>query len=78
MGFWEVLLILIIAFLVVGPKKVPEIARTMGKGARWLKKSYTDFKVALAKDFDVTEDSTNNSMWNKKKIKHRRAFARAA
>jgi Sec-independent protein secretion pathway components len=67
MGFWEVLLILIIAFLVVGPKKVPEIARTMGKGARWLKKSYTDFKVALAKDFDVTEDSTNNSMWNKKK-----------
>jgi len=65
MGFWEVLLILIIAFLVIGPQKVPEIARAMGKSARWLKKSYTDFKVALTKD--ITENNTSNSSWNKKK-----------
>jgi len=65
MGFWEVLLILIVAFIVVGPQKIPEIARTMGKGARWLKKSYTDFNVAITKDF--TENNTSDSSWNKKK-----------
>jgi Tat protein translocase TatB subunit len=69
MGFWEVLLILIIAFLVVGPQKVPEIARAIGKGSRWLKKSYTDFKVAITKDIteNTTENNTNSSSWNKKK-----------
>ena len=65
MGFWEVLLILIIAFLVIGPQKVPEIARAIGKGTCWLKKSYTDFKIAITKD--ITENNTTNSSWNKKK-----------
>lgn len=65
MGFGEVLLILIIAFIVIGPKKIPEIARAMGKGARQLKKSYTDFKLSITKD--ITEDNTGNSSWNKKK-----------
>jgi Tat protein translocase TatB subunit len=65
MGLWEVLLILVIAFLVIGPQKIPEIARAMGKGARWLKRSYTDFKVAITKD--ITENNTSNSSWNKKK-----------
>ena len=69
MGFWEVLLILIVAFIVVGPQKIPEIARTMGKGARWLKKSYTDFKVSITKDIteNITENNTSDSSWNKKK-----------
>lgn len=74
MGFWEVVLILVVAFLVVGPAKVPEVARAMGKGNRWLKRNYTDFKVAITKELDINEgntsnsvDSTNNSVWNKKK-----------
>ena len=65
MGFWEVVLVLIIGFLVVGPQKLPEIARELAKGVRWLKKSYTDFKVAITKD--IAESDTSNPSWNKKK-----------
>lgn len=65
MGFWEVVLILIVALLVVGPHKLPEIAKELGKGVRWIKKNYTDFKVAISKD--LTESDTNNPSWNKKK-----------
>jgi Tat protein translocase TatB subunit len=50
MGFWELVLVLIILFLVVGPKKLPEVARELGKGVRWLQKNYTDFKVAVTKE----------------------------
>jgi Tat protein translocase TatB subunit len=64
MGFGEVVLILIVALFVFGPHKLPEIARELGKGARWLKKSYTDFKVAITQD--ITENGANKSSWNKK------------
>ena len=31
-GGWEMLLIGVVALLVFGPKRLPELARTMGKG----------------------------------------------
>ncbi|MCB1756221.1 MAG: twin-arginine translocase subunit TatB [Gammaproteobacteria bacterium] len=30
-GFWEILLIGVVALLVIGPEKLPEVARTVGK-----------------------------------------------
>jgi sec-independent protein translocase protein TatB len=65
MGFWEVILILLLAFIFVGPQKLPEIAREMGKGARWLKKNYTDFKVTMAKE--LSEDNADTQQCNKTK-----------
>ena len=65
MGFWEIFLILVIALIVISPQKLPEIAKEMGKGIRWLKKSYVEFKVALTKD--INENDTTGSLWNKKK-----------
>jgi len=37
-GFGEVLLILVIALIIWGPKRLPEIARTMGRTVRTLKR----------------------------------------
>lgn len=34
-GFWEILLIGVVALLVIGPEKLPEVARTVG---RWVAK----------------------------------------
>lgn len=65
MGFWEVILILLLAFIFVGPQKLPSVARELGKGARWLKKNYTDFKVAVAKEVDGV--STDTERWDKTK-----------
>jgi sec-independent protein translocase protein TatA len=38
-GFPELLVILVIALLVLGPKKLPEAGRAMGKGMREFKDS---------------------------------------
>jgi sec-independent protein translocase protein TatB len=67
MGFWEVLVILLIAFIIVGPQKLPTIARELGKSIRWLQKSYNDFKVTAARELDISEDNKSNSQWNKRK-----------
>ncbi len=37
LGTQELILIFIVAFLVFGPKKLPELGRTLGKGIRELK-----------------------------------------
>jgi len=65
MGFWELVLIMIILFLVVGPKKLPEVARELGKGVRWLRKNYTDFKVAVTRE--ANEANTDVQEWKKTK-----------
>ncbi len=38
-GFQEIVLILALALLIFGPKKIPEIARSLGKGFREFKQS---------------------------------------
>jgi sec-independent protein translocase protein TatA len=39
MGFWELLLIVIVIFAVFGGKRIPEIMGAFGKGIRSFKKS---------------------------------------
>ena len=47
-GAPELIVILVIALLVLGPKKLPEVGRSVGKGMR-------EFKESLAGN-DSTED----------------------
>ena len=39
LGTPEIILILVLAFLVFGPKRLPELARSIGEGIREFKKS---------------------------------------
>lgn len=43
-GLPEMIFIMVIALLVFGPKKLPEIGRTVGKAIREFKKSTDDIK----------------------------------
>jgi TatA/E family protein of Tat protein translocase len=43
-GGWEVLVILFVVLLVFGPKKIPEVARGIGRGMRELRRISTDFQ----------------------------------
>ncbi len=40
-GIWEILILLIVALLVFGPKRLPEMGRSLGRGLREFKDSVT-------------------------------------
>ena len=44
LGFSEMLVIFIVALLVFGPKKLPELGKSLGKGIRELKKATEELK----------------------------------
>ena len=43
-GGWEVLLIFLVVLLLFGAKKLPELAKGLGKGINEFKKASTDIK----------------------------------
>lgn len=49
-GIQEALVILAVALLVLGPTKLPGVARTLGKGLRELRKASDDLRTALMFD----------------------------
>jgi sec-independent protein translocase protein TatB len=55
MGMPEIILILAIALIVLGPKKLPEIAKALGRGIAEFKKATHDFKESLDVEDDLKE-----------------------
>ncbi len=55
-GPWEVLLLLMLALLLFGAKRLPEIGRSMGKGLREFKDSVSTNKADLLGDDDDDDD----------------------
>lgn len=47
LGFMEILLVLVVALLLFGAKRLPEIGASMGKGIREFKRSVTDVERNL-------------------------------
>ena len=57
LGTQELIVIFIVAFLVFGPKKLPELGRTLGKGIRELKSAMRGVKESLEEaGEEVTEE----------------------
>ncbi len=56
LGFFEILVILIVALLVVGPEKLPEYARKFGKIVRDLRKMTSNFTGEVTKSLDMEDD----------------------
>ena len=55
LGFQEMILIFIIALIIFGPKKLPEIGRTIGKALGEFKKATDDFKNTVEREVRVDE-----------------------
>ncbi len=63
-GFTEIGFILFIAFLLFGPKKLPEIARVLGKGMGELRRASNELKFSLEEEIrnlDRKDDDTYSS-----------------
>jgi sec-independent protein translocase protein TatA len=51
-GMPELILIFIVALIVFGPKKLPDIGKSLGKGLAEFKKASDDFKQSIQKEVD--------------------------
>lgn len=47
MGWMEILLIMAIGLIVIGPEKLPELAKTLGKAMGELKRATSDLKESV-------------------------------
>jgi Tat protein translocase TatB subunit len=63
-GFQELLVIFIVALLVFGPKRLPELGKSLGKGLAELKKAFQDVKDQVETEFKET-DITHHESINK-------------
>ena len=64
-GFSELILILLVAFVVVGPKDLPKVARAMGRGVRWIKTFIKDFQEETGLGEVVDEFKRPRAIWKK-------------
>src|SRR5205085_8766159 len=55
LGLPELLLIFIVALIVFGPRRLPEIGRTLGKALGEFKKATDDFKSTIEREVHVDE-----------------------
>ena len=58
-GPMEIVIIMVIALIVLGPKKLPEMGRSVGRGMR-------EFKNAVSMDTSDNDDSESESRRSKK------------
>ena len=69
----ELLVILVVALLVIGPKRLPDLARTIGRTLRDFKKATSDFEDSIDidpveehHDSDITEEKNANKKISEK------------
>ncbi len=52
LGFGEILVILLVALIVFGPRRLPEMGRTMGRSLREFRRAAADLRSELKLDVD--------------------------
>jgi sec-independent protein translocase protein TatB len=55
LGFGEILIILVLALVLLGPQKLPEVAKQLGKGLRDFKKASDDLKSQFEQELYADE-----------------------
>jgi len=57
-GTAEILIVLVIALLLLGPKEIPKIARTLGRGMRELERAKDELKQSI--EFEAEKDEADS------------------
>ena len=55
MGMGEILLVIVVALIIWGPSKIPEIARTIGAVMSTLRKTSFDLTTQIKKELELEE-----------------------
>jgi len=60
-GTPEIIIIVVVALLVFGPKRLPDIGKSLGKGLREFKKATSEFKDQMNNPMDDKTDGKNDT-----------------
>ena len=52
-GMQEILIILVVALVIIGPKRLPDLAKTLGKGFAEFKKAADDLQDTVRRDLET-------------------------
>ena len=55
-GMPELVVILVIALIVIGPQKLPDLARSLGKGLAEFKRATEDFKQNIEEEVKAADE----------------------
>lgn len=56
-GLLEIVVVMIVALIVIGPDRLPEVARGLGKAFRMLRKLFNEFKEIWDGITDIPDDA---------------------
>ena len=56
LGFWEILVILALALIFIGPQKLPDIAKSLGKGLREFRRAADELRHSVTMEDVQTSD----------------------
>lgn len=60
-GFWELVLVAVIALIVAGPERLPGIARTLGRWAGRSKATVNAIRTEFERELDTADDKRDNA-----------------
>ena len=60
-GMPEMIIILVIALVVIGPQKLPELAKSLGKGLAEFKKATDDFRQGVEDEAKASEEKERSA-----------------
>ena len=55
----EILVILVVVYLVFGPKKIPELARMLGKGINEMRRATNEIKKEISREISTVKKDIN-------------------
>lgn len=61
LGFPELIIIFVVALIVFGPRKLPELGRSLGKGLSEFKRASNDLRNTLDDEIRLEEHRTSNA-----------------
>ena len=60
-GIWEIVLILVVIIIVLGPHRLPEIARTLGKWFHNIRQAGSELSSNITKELDESKNQPSSA-----------------
>lgn len=60
-SIWELLVILVVVLIVLGPNRLPGVARNLGKAIRTIKRAGSSFTQAINREMESPPEPDNTS-----------------